>query len=59
MTKNAYQGCVTCSYADNPWFPEDLRADMERDRRRDPDKYAHVWLGEYQRDDDPEVSPPT
>jgi phage terminase large subunit len=33
----------------NPWFPEVLREDMDRDRTRDPDKYAHVWLGEYQR----------
>lgn len=41
--------CVTVNYRDNPWFPADLRRDMERDKRRDPDKYAHVWLGEYQK----------
>lgn len=35
------------SYADNPWFPDVLREEMEWDRRRDPDKYAHIWLGEY------------
>lgn len=35
------------NHDDNPWFPEELRADMERDRKRDPDKYAHVWLGQY------------
>lgn len=40
--------CVTATFRDNPWFPDDLRRDMERDRRRDPDKYAHVWLGGYQ-----------
>ncbi len=39
---------VKVTYADNPWFPVELRKDMERDRDRDPDKYAHVWLGEYQ-----------
>ena len=33
---------VTANYGDNPWLPEGLRADMERDRRRDPDPYAHV-----------------
>jgi len=33
--------------SDNPWFPQELAADMERDRKRDPDKYAHIWLGEY------------
>lgn len=36
------------NYYDNPFFPEDLRKDMERDKRRDPDKYAHVWLGKYE-----------
>lgn len=41
--------CVTANYDDNPWFPDELRRDMERDKRRDPEKYAHVWLGEYQR----------
>lgn len=39
--------CVEANYYDNPWFPDELRKDMERDRRRDPDKYAHVWLGKY------------
>lgn len=31
----------------NPWFPDELRRDMERDRDRDPDKYQHVWEGKY------------
>jgi len=39
--------CVTVNYWDNPWFPDELRKDMERDKIRDPDKYAHVWCGEY------------
>lgn len=38
---------VEANWDDNPWFPEELRADMERDRRRDPDKFAHVWGGAY------------
>ena len=41
--------CVRTSWRDNPWFPDELKRDMERDRLRDPDKYAHVWLGEYGR----------
>lgn len=42
--------CIEINYRDNPWFwRSPLAADMERDRRRDPDKYAHVWLGQYQR----------
>jgi phage terminase large subunit len=39
---------VKSSYADNPFFPEVLRREMEWDRRRDPDKYRHVWLGGYE-----------
>lgn len=38
---------VEANYSDNPWFPEELRSDMERDRKRDPDKYAHIWEGQY------------
>lgn len=34
---------------DNPWFPAVLRSEMEYDRRRDPDKYLHVWRGGYLR----------
>jgi len=35
------------NYTDNPWFPDVLKDEMEYDRRRDPDKYAHVWQGGY------------
>ncbi|RMF43157.1 MAG: PBSX family phage terminase large subunit [Deltaproteobacteria bacterium] len=38
---------VKANYSDNPWFPDVLREEMEYDRNRDKDKYAHVWLGEY------------
>lgn len=34
-------------YYDNPWFPKVLERDMEYDRRRDPEKHAHVWMGGY------------
>jgi phage terminase large subunit len=47
--------CVEVTYADNPWFPDELRRDMERDRRRDPDKYAHIWLGGYQKNTEARV----
>lgn len=41
--------CVEANYRDNPWFWETaLAKDMERDRERDPEKYAHVWGGGYQ-----------
>lgn len=35
------------NYEDNPWFPDVLRQEMEYDKRRDPDKFAHVWRGAY------------
>jgi phage terminase large subunit len=48
--------CVEVNYTDNPWFWDtSLAADMERDKRRDPDKYAHVWLGGYQRNSEARV----
>ena len=40
---------VQANYMDNPWCPQELLDEVEYDRRRDPDKYAHIWLGEYQR----------
>lgn len=39
---------VEVNYEDNPWFPDVLKGEMEYDRARDPEKYAHVWLGKYQ-----------
>jgi phage terminase large subunit len=39
---------VEATYAHNPWFPDVLREEMAWDRRRDPDKYAHIWLGAYE-----------
>lgn len=40
---------VNVSYRDNPWFKgSKLEPDMERAKRRDPDEYANVWLGEYE-----------
>ena len=38
---------VEVNFDDNPWFPEVLRAEMEYDKARDPDKYAHIWRGAY------------
>jgi phage terminase large subunit len=46
---------VKSNYYDNPWFPDELRKDMERDKRRDPEKYAHIWLGGYQRNSEARV----
>lgn len=43
------------NWQENPWFPDVLRDEMEWDKRRDPDKYAHIWLGEYQRNSEARV----
>lgn len=39
---------VEANWKDNPWFPEVLQEEKEWDQRRDPEKYCHVWLGQYQ-----------
>ena len=36
------------NWQDNPWFPDVLREEMEYDKRRDMDKYLHIWEGQYQ-----------
>jgi phage terminase large subunit len=41
--------CVEANWMHNPFFPEVLRREMEYDRRRDPDRYAHVWMGGYRK----------
>lgn len=40
---------VQVSYLDNPLFPEVLRRDLEWDKARSPEKYAHVWGGGYRK----------
>lgn len=46
---------VKANYRDNPWLPESLVSEIEYDQRRDPDKFAHIWLGEYQRNSESRV----
>ena len=46
---------VHVNYDHNPWFPSTLRDEMEYMKRTDPDKYAHVWLGEYQKNSETRV----
>lgn len=38
---------IEANWNDNPFLPAELRADLEDDRRRDPDKFQHVWQGAY------------
>lgn len=37
---------IKANYTDNPWFPEELRLEMERDKKNDYQKYLWVWEGE-------------
>jgi len=46
---------VEVNYEQNPWFPEVLRAEMEYDKRRDADRFAHVWRGAYRRNSEARV----
>ena len=46
---------VQMNYRDNPWLPNELKDELEYDQRRDPDKFAHVWLGEYQKNSETRV----
>jgi len=43
------------NWDDNPFFPDVLKQEMEWDRKRDPDKYAHVWMGGYVRNSEKRV----
>ncbi|QBQ99245.1 PBSX family phage terminase large subunit [Paraburkholderia pallida] len=47
---------VEANYCDNPWFGDTpLVEEMEYDRRRDPEKYTHIWLGDYQKSSEARV----
>jgi phage terminase large subunit len=39
---------VKVNYTDNPWCPDVLLQEAENDKKRDYEKYSHVWLGEYE-----------
>ena len=43
--KNAIS--VMANYSDNPFFPKELKDEMEFDRANDFEKYLHVWEGAY------------
>lgn len=46
---------VRANYRDNPRLPKVLRDELEYDQKRDPDKFAHIWLGEYRRNSEARV----
>lgn len=38
---------VHANYTHNPFCPPELKREAREDEARDPDDYAHVWLGAY------------
>lgn len=40
---------VQCNWRDNPWFPAELEQERQDALRSDPDRYGHIWEGEYAR----------
>jgi phage terminase large subunit len=46
---------IKVNYSENPWFPDVLKDEMFYDLKRDPDKYQHVWQGEYLRNSNARV----
>ena len=38
---------VKVNWRDNPWFPEVLEGERHLDLAKFPDRYHHVWEGEY------------
>lgn len=46
---------VHVNYDENPFFPQTLYDEMASDLKRDPDGFAHVWLGEYNTRSDAQI----
>ncbi|WP_425061854.1 phage terminase large subunit [Roseovarius confluentis] len=38
---------VQALWSDNPWFPKELNDERENDLNLWPEKYGHIWQGEY------------
>lgn len=39
---------VRCNYDDNPYFPAELENERRFDELANPQRYGHIWLGEYE-----------
>jgi phage terminase large subunit len=39
--------CVKANWRDNPWFPQVLDNERRLDQDRYPERYGHIWEGEY------------
>ncbi len=48
MTLPPDAAVVKSNYLDNPFFPKVLDEEREFDRINKPERYGHIWLGEYE-----------
>ena len=39
---------VQVNHDSNPWFPKELEAERSLDKRMRPDRYSHIWEGDYE-----------
>lgn len=39
---------IPVNYKDNPWFPDVMEEERLHDFKTNPERYAHIWLGEYE-----------
>ena len=39
---------VQANYTENPFFPKELERERAYDEATNPERYAHIWLGEYE-----------
>lgn len=39
---------VKSNWRDNPWFPAELEEERKLDLRLKPDRYMHIWEGDYE-----------
>lgn len=55
--KNPPDGAIViqANWQDNPWLPDEIRAEIDHDRKGDPETFAHVWHGEYNTRSDAQV----
>ncbi len=48
--KHPNAAVVQMNHSDNPFFPDELKAEMSLDKSRDKGKYEHIWLGKLKKD---------
>lgn len=39
---------VQANYSDNPFFPAELEEERQYDKKHRPDRYRHIWEGDYE-----------